>query len=305
MQQELLGGGDVLGELPDRVGVGVRDRHPLAGQSLRLERDGGVLEDLGVGVLGRAIGGDRVVDPAGDAGGEEPVVRGVVPREDLGRHALVEHRLEELEALPHLARVDEDVLAGLVGLPGAVAEQDGPEEQVRVVAVREGDPGRMALGLQGPRGDARLLPGVGRGEPLLLEEVPAPQHRRHDVEVRHRVPAAVHDRDRQGRRDPAAELLADALGDVAEVHQVLVVERRQDRAHEVDQVVPGAGRELRREPRGQLEMRDAIDPHLDAGLLAPLLDELVEPGVVGGDEVTPLQDPQAGALDLGRRLPGL
>src|SRR5882762_9080954 len=42
--------------------------------------------------------------------------------------------------------------------------------------------------------------------------------------------------------------------------------------------------------------------YLDAGLLAPLLGEVVEPGVVGRHEVAPLQHAQAGALDLGRGL---
>ena len=90
MEEELLGGRSVLGELPDGIGVGIGDGHPLAGQALRLEGHGGVLEDLGVGVLGGAVRRDRVVDPARDARGEEPVVGGVVPGKDFRRHTLVE-----------------------------------------------------------------------------------------------------------------------------------------------------------------------------------------------------------------------
>ena len=60
----------------------------------------------------------------------------------------------------------------------------------------------------------------------------------------------------------------------------------------MDDVVAGPGGELRGHPRGQHEMGDVIDANLDPVLLAPLLHEhVVEPGVVGGDEVAPLEDP--------------
>ena len=62
----------------------------------RLRHHEGLLEDLGVGEAGRVESRDGVVDPAGHARGEETVVGGVVPGEDLRRHALVEQRLAEL-----------------------------------------------------------------------------------------------------------------------------------------------------------------------------------------------------------------
>src|SRR2546430_13589203 len=39
-------------------------------------------------------------------------------------------------------------------------------------------------------------------------------------------------------------------------------------------------------------------------LVSPLLGKLVEPDVVGGDEMAPLEDPKARPPDLGRRLAG-
>src|SRR5262249_25417832 len=110
---------------------------------------------------------------------------------------------------------------------------------------------------------------------------------------------ALDARDRVGGREPAAPFLTDLVDDVAQVDEVLVVEPGQDGAHEVDEVVAGAGRELRRNAGGQLEMRNSVDPNLDAVLGPPFLHDFVEPHVVGRDEVAPLQDAQGGALGLG------
>src|SRR5215813_14076012 len=52
-------------------------------------------------------------------------------------------------------------------------------------------------------------------------------------------------------------------------------------------------------------MRDVIHPDLDAVLLAPLLREVVEPGVVRRHEMAPHQHAKARALDLGGRTPGI
>ena len=76
----------------------------------------------------------------------------------------------------------------------------------------------------------------------------------------------------------------------------------QNLPDEVDQVVPGAGSELRRVARRQLQVGDAADPHLDPVGVTPLLGELVEPCVVGRNEVAPHQDPEARPLDLRRCL---
>src|SRR5439155_22399433 len=137
---------------------------------------------------------------------------------------------------------------------------------------------------------------------FLVEQVLAVQHRRADVEVRHRVPLALGERDGGRGRDPAAPFLADPVGDVTDLDQVLVVETREDRADEVDQVVPGARGEFRGDPGRQLEVRHPVDPYLDAVRIAPLLHEVVEPRVVRGNEVAPLKNAERRALELSGRL---
>ncbi len=54
----------------------------------------------------------------------------------------------------------------------------------------------------------------------------------------------------------------------------------------------GLGRHLGSHPRGQVEVGDVVDGDLDLVLVAPIGGKLVEPGVVVGDEVAPLQDPE-------------
>src|SRR6266851_3032853 len=49
-------------------------------------------------------------------------------------------------------------------------------------------------------------------------------------------------------------------------------------------------------------MRDVVDLHLDAVLVAPLGGELVEPDVVGRDEVAPRENAEGRALQLRGRL---
>lgn len=112
------------------------------------------------------------------------------------------------------------------------------------------------------------------------------------------APGAAHLARALGVLHPPAVLLAEAVGDVREVHQVPVVLAGEDLAHEVDEVVAGARRKLGRVARGQLEVRDVVDAHAYAVLVTPFLRELVEPGIVGGDEVAPLQHAQARTPDL-------
>ena len=163
----------------------------------------------------------------------------------------------------------------------------------------------MPLRLQSPRGDACKLPGVGRLQTILVEEILAPEHRQQDVVVGDRVPAALDDRDRDHGGNPASPLVGEPFRDVGDVEQVLVVEPGEDGAVVVDHVVPAARGELRGEPCGKLQVRNAVHAHPDTVLVSPLLHELVVPDVVRGDEVTPEEDAQARAPDLGRRLAGL
>src|SRR5439155_13374655 len=95
----------------------------------------------------------------------------------------------------------------------------------------------------------------------------------------------------------------EALGEVGEVDEIAEVLSGEDLADEVDEVVAGAGRELGGVTGRQLEVRDVVDADLDPVLVPPLLRELVEPYVVGGNEMAPDQDSEVRALDLGRRLP--
>ena len=185
---------------------------------------------------------------------------------------------------------------------GAEAEHHRAPVEVRVVAVGERDAGRVALRLERSRRDPRQLPGVGRLQPVRLEQVLPPEHREQDVVHRDAVDAALDLDGRLRRRDPAAVLLAELVVDVRHVDQRLVVEPGEDGRVVEDDVVPGARGELGGHPRRDLQVRDVVHAHLDAVLLAPLGGELVEPDVVGRDEVAPREDAQRGPLELRRGL---
>jgi len=66
--------------------------------------------------------------------------------------------------------------------------------------------------------------------------------------------------------------------------------------------VASAGGELGRHAGGDVEMRNVVDPYLNAVLVAPLLGELVVPGVVRGDEMAPLEDAKRRPFYLRRSL---
>src|SRR4030095_2851030 len=104
--------------------------------------------------------------------------------------------------------------------------------------------------------------------------------------------------------DPAAVLLADLVVDVGEIGERLVVDAGQDRRAVEEDVVAGPGRELRGHPGRDLEMGNVVHAHLHPVLLTPLTCELVEPGVVCGDEVAPGEDAEVGSLDLSGGLSG-
>jgi len=94
-----------------------------------------------------------------------------------------------------------------------------------------------------------------------------------------------------GEVDRLAVLLLALLVDLAVVDHVLFVGRPGPKEHE--EIVALLRRDLCR--GGGVDGRDAdvVDDHLGIVLLAPLLDVLaVEPLVVVGDEVVPLEDPQ-------------
>ena len=144
----------------------------------------------------------------------------------------------------------------------------------------------------------RLLPGV-EADPRLLQVAPAVLHRigrivvREAVELlRLRVVGAL---PRDPRHRP--ELLADLLHEVGDGNDLLLERRR--RRDEPEQVVTALCRDLRCPCAVEQGVVDVVDLDLDVVRLAPALDVgVVEPLVVGGDEVGPLHDPE-----LSRELP--
>src|SRR5207247_629303 len=113
--------------------------------------------------------------------------------------------------LARLLGVDQDVLARRIGLGAAEAEQQRTPVQVGVGALRELDTRRMALGLERPRRDSSQLPGVGRLEARLVEQVLAPEHREEDVEHRHPVLPPL-DRDQRPRGRESERTKAETYG---------------------------------------------------------------------------------------------
>src|SRR5437870_4771262 len=87
--------------------------------------------------------------------------------------------------------------------------------------------------------------------------------------------SALSDRNPSRRRDPAAELLPDPVGDVGHIDEIAMVEGGQDGADEIDEVVTRPGGQLGGEARRQVQVGDAVDADLHPVLLAPLLHEAV------------------------------
>src|SRR5690606_4760018 len=90
------------------------------------------------------------------------------------------------------------------------------------------------------------------------------------------------------------------LGDVFHVDDArLELGQRSD---VLDQVVAFAGRYLRRDPGGDLRHGDVVHRHVDPDLPTPLLDEGVEPFVVGGNEMAPQEYAELTGQGDGRLL---
>ncbi len=124
------------------------------------------------------------MDPRAAARREEPVVRRIVPRQDLGRHGVLVQRAHELERLAHLLAVVRDRLAVLGHLGGAVRPHDRPPGRTGVIVVREPDPDRESLGLQLHPTLVHLLPGVRAvRHPDLRPEVLPVEARKVDEEI--------------------------------------------------------------------------------------------------------------------------
>src|SRR5581483_3631503 len=126
-----------------------------------------------------------------------------------------------------------------------------------------------------------------------------------DGVVHDRHPLPLDQAERLGHRGPAAVLGPDEVVDVGQVDQLVLVSRRLQDGLELEQVVAGAGRRLGRQAGGDGGVLDVVDLDVDLFLVAPALGVLVEPVVVGWDEVAPEQDLERGAgLRLRRRAAG-
>src|SRR5437762_1064512 len=100
-----------------------------------------------------------------------------------------------------------------------------------------------------------------------------------------------------GKIDFLAVPLLDLLVDLGHIDGLLLIGRRGREQH--DEVVPPAGRSLRGGLRGEVDEIDVVNSDVGVVLLPPLLAKgPVKPGVVGGNEVTPLENLQS--LLLGR-----
>src|SRR5262249_55345713 len=165
----------------------------------------------------------------------------------------------------------------------------------------DGDTDRVALLLQDLSVMQELGPRLRHLEPRLLEVHHVIGGRERHPEPRHGFLARSGMRAFPGKRIPAAVLLAELVDAVADVGVMVLVEDRISVARQ-DQIVAGLRLGLRRELRGELQMRDGIDADGDAGLLAEHLGLSAELVIRGGNEVVPGQEGELAFLSVGRRL---
>jgi len=167
----------------------------------------------------------RGVVGAGDLLAEERlVVVDVGPAQHVLEHRLLVELAAEVDGLGRLRRVDDDRLAVPVDLAGTVRPEERVEPAVVVAeAVAELEAERMAILLEQAAGGEQVVPGLGElVDAGFLEPVGAVHLELADVAPRQRLPLALRDDDLEDVLVPAAELLADAVGHVADVHQAVV-----------------------------------------------------------------------------------
>src|SRR5437773_2480573 len=104
-----------------------------------------------------------------------------------------------------------------------------------------------------------------------------------------------------GKWIKAAVLLAELVDDVADVHELLLIEMG-GRGGGHDDVVARLGGRLRGELGRELQMRDGVHAHGRSHLLAEHLRLPAQLVVGGGDEVVPGEEGQLALLGEGRRL---
>src|SRR5690349_4027989 len=299
----LLGGLDVLGELPD-PDVPRRGRIVTPAGSAQAPM---VVDAVGgdqLALLGHDVRRHRVVDPPRLALLERLVVARVGPGQHLGLHAVIEHLLVPLDGLHGARRVDLHRLAVLVHLHAAERPQHRARRRDRVVVLTDGDPHRVAHLLELFPDDVEVLPRVRDLEGGLLEEV-LPVGGDEDVVVLgHRAPHPIDVRALVGRPEGLAVLLLEPGDHVRDVDELRLVEPREVHPH-LHHVVPGLGLDL----GGVLgllgaHVGDVVDLQLDAGVLGEALADLGQLLVGRGGEVVPAEVADLALLAAGGSHPG-
>ena len=228
------------------------------------------------------------------------VVAGVVPRKHVRRHRLLVEGGDELDRFDRLLAVERDFLAGLVLNGAAIAPHQAAPGGVRIVAVAERNPDRIALGLQLRAADPYVVPGL-RLDPDLVPQALAIHDREVDVVVGKCRPGLVVLVVADLSADDAdlAVLLLDRLDQARHVDKEFAIEVRAAGAVPPEQIVPRSGRRLGGRARGDVLHGDVVDGDVDIILLSPILGEVVEPFVVRRNEMAPLHDRQR--LGVGQR----
>jgi hypothetical protein len=200
-------------------------------------------------------------------GEQEAVVGRVVPREHFGIHRVLVELLVPLDDLRRLVAVDRRCLAVRLEHLAARGPEHGPERDVGVGALADGNPDRVALLLEDLPRLQQVVPRLRRLHAGFLElRFVIASHER-DPEPRHGSPAGRGETRLLGERIPAAVLRPQVVDEIADVYQLLLVEKGVRGAGD-DDVVSRLGRNLRRAFGEHLRTGDRVDPHGHAGLLA-------------------------------------
>jgi hypothetical protein len=244
-------------------------------------------------VLGGAGDRDRVEDQRGFAGQHLAIVRRRIPGQHLGGLALLVQRLDELDRLQRVLGTEHDIAVGVLNA-GAERIHDGAHRHRGVELRRQPNAeGNAGLVLDLLAADADVVPGV-RLHADLAPQVRAVVDRVGDEAVGEgevllglRVVGAL-----DGEIDRLAVPLRALVVDLLHVDDLVLVNRGRRQEHH--QVVPLLGRHLGSGTRGDQRQVDVVDRDRGIVLLAPFLDVFaLEPGVIGRDEMAPLQDFQS------------
>jgi len=294
VDEELLRALDVVGEFPDDVAVHHVLEADRADAALQRGREPDPVRDGQLLVLRGARRRDRVQHEGHLAGEERTVVRRRVPRHHLGRHRLLVERLDELDRVARVRRIEHDVFV-LVLYRAAERIQDRAHRHRRVELGRQADAdGDLMLALDFLADTQHVVPARGPMRHALLgPQIDPVIHRigneavgEAEVLLRPRVVGAL---DREV--DRLAVLLRTLVVDLLVVDHLRLVTRCRPQEHE--EIVTLLGRHLGGRARIDRWNPDVIDDHLRVVLLAPLPGIcVVEPFVVGGHEVAPLENLQ-------------